>query len=334
MRDMTDLIADGRIDEAISSMKKTMTTVASSIGSIRDTDILTDWKDVYDEVRNRKDHFDEHGMAGIPTGFDTIDQRTGGVQPGQSWIIGARLGEGKSWALLRMAVSAVIAGYNVQFDALEMSRAEVGMRLHNFMSGAVGKDVFKSLSLAQGKDFDIKQYRQFLRELSSLQKGKLHVSDDRRIGALEIAAQIERNKPDIFFLDYLTLAKTQGDGGWQDIGKFSKDIKEIGGEYHVGMVSAAQLNRNATGREVAGAEDLAQADAIGQDADAVINMKKRSERITEAKLVKYRHGRSGYRFFIMTDMELGKMEEVSFNKAQDLIAEDKEKAAIEEENSR
>ena len=335
LRDVTDMVAEGDVDQALGIMRKATMQAASSIGSIRDTDILTNYDDIYDEVRARKDMYDENGMSGIPTGFATVDERTGGVGRGQSWIVGARLGEGKSWTLLLMATSAVINGYNVQFDALEMSRSEVGMRIHNFMSSSVGKNVFQSISLAQGKDFDIRAYRQFLRDLKGGAKARLHVSDDKRIGAMEIASQVERNKPDILFLDYLTLAKTKGDGGWQDIGAFSKELKIIAGEYKIGMVSAAQLNRgNGLSKEVPGAEALAQADAIGQDADAVLNMKKRSEHIIEFRMAKYRHGASGYRWWVNQDLMLGKMEEVTYNKASDIMAADKDSALLAEENSR
>lgn len=331
----TDLVANGQVDRAVSLMTTRMNDVASSLGVVRDTDIIKDFDSVLNDVRIRKAQFEEFGRAGIPTGFSTFDERTGGIGKGQSCIIGARLGEGKSWTLIRMAVAAVINGHNVHFAALEMSRPEVGMRFHNLMSSAVGKEIFQAVSLSQGKDFDIKAYRQFLRDLRSTIKGSLTVSDDNRIGAVEIRSQLERHKPDIYFLDYLTLAKTSGDGGWQDIGNFSKELKRLAGEYNVAMVSAAQLNRTeGLGKQISGPEALAQSDAIGQDADIIINLKQRSAHVTEYGLVKYRHGRAGYTWHAHIDFEKGIFEEVTFNRAQKLIDADLDALAKEKENSR
>lgn len=323
LRETTDLIADGRIDDAIVLSKKSIIDVSATMGGVQDTDVLSDWKGIYTDVAARVARFNEFGMAGIPTGFDTLDERTGGVGPGQSWIVGMRLGEGKSWMLLKMACSAIIAGHTVHFSALEMSRVEVSMRLHNMLSGAVGKEVFRSQDLAQGRDFDLGAYKAFLRDLKGLIKGSLTVSDANRIGAEEIAAQVERHQPDLYLLDYLTLASTKGDGGWMDVGNFSKDLKTIAKDYQLGMVSAAQLNReHGIGKEPAGPEALSMSDAIGQDADAVITGKKMSDSIVKLKMAKYRHGNSGYTWYNHMDLSKGVIKEVSKNEALKIMDRD------------
>ncbi len=144
------------------------------------------------------------------------------------------------------------------------------------------------------------------------------------------AAQIERHKPDVYFLDYITLAATRGDGGWQDLGNFSKDLKTIGKDYQCGMVSAAQLNRDGIGREPAGPEALAQSDAIGQDADAVITAKKVSESVIKMKMAKYRHGRSGYTWYSQLDMDRGIFREVTKNEAMKIMDTDSDRQDAEQ----
>ena len=333
MRDQADLISDGRVSEAVELAMRGMVSISASMGDTNEINVLEDWKPIYDEVKARKLRYEDFGMAGLPTGFDTLDSRTGGVNKGQSWIVGARLGEGKSFALLYMACSMLVAGHKVHFAALEMSKQEVAMRVHNLLSGSVGKHVFKSVSLAQGHGFELDAYKAFLNELPQRIKGQMTVSDARGIGAMEIASQIERHRPDAYFLDYLTLAKTQGDGGWQDIGRFSKDIKQLAGRYNVAFISAAQLNRNGaeSSKEPAGAETIAQADSIGQDADAIITIKKMSDRVNVMKLVKYRHGRAGYVWHNELDLDKGIYREVSKQKALDIIDADRDRADAEAE---
>lgn len=332
LNDQADLIAKGDITGAADLGMSGITKISAGMGAHEEIDALTDWKPIYNEVKKRKLTFDEFGMAGIPTGFETLDERTGGVGRGQSWILAARLGHGKSFAMLQMACSALLGGYNVHFAALEMSRHEVTMRIHNLLSSEVGMRVFQSTQLAQGRDFDLKMYRDFLEQLPKIVKGRLTVSDTKGLGAAEIASQIERNHPDVYYLDYLTLAKMRGDGGWQDIGKFSKDVKEIGGRYDVAMVSAAQLNRGGTDKD-AGTETIGGSDQIGQDADAIIMLRKRSTRVTEFQLAKYRHGRDGFRWYNFLDLKTGKREEVSKDRALELIDVDKDIADDEAEQA-
>ena len=322
MRDVADYIAGGDIDAAVRQMHSSIISISSAMGDgTNDSDIVTSWEDTYAEVEKRVERVSEHGMAGVPTGFTTLDERTGGPQPGHVWIVGARLGQGKSWTMMRMATAAIIEGYNVQYNALEQTRAEVAMRVHTFLSSEVGKELFRNLDLMQGRNFDLKAYKDFLKSLRSNVQGRMHVSDTSRgrVSPLTIAAQIERNNPDIVFIDYLTLMEKSGDGDWKSIARLSGEIKTIAMEYQVPIVAAAQLNRTmGLSKEPAGPEALAQSDAIGQDADAVITMRQMSNSVLQMKLAKYRHGLSGFRWYTQFQPTAGIFTEVSYERALEL----------------
>lgn len=324
LRDQADLLSQGKVAEACELAQTGIIKIAGGMQQSDEIDVLAEWESTYREVKARKLRADQFGQSGIPTGMSTVDELTGGVGLGQLWIVGARLGEGKSWILATMACAAIVGGYRAHFAALEMSKTEVTMRLHNLLSSQYGREVFRSVQLSQGKDYNLKEYRRFLEELPKKIKGSITVTDTRNIGAMEIASHIERNKPDSYYLDYLTLARTRGDGGWQDIGNFSKELKQIAGSYQIAMVAAAQLNRSGSepSKEPPGAETIAQADAIGQDADAVITLKKRSDRITMAKMAKYRHGRSGFCWYLNMDIDNGSVNEVSKNRAEEIMDQD------------
>ena len=329
MRDVADFIADGDIDSAVKKMHSSIVSISSAMGDgTNDSDIITSWQDAYEEVEKRVDRVRQHGMAGIPTGFTTLDERTGGPQPGHVWIVGARLGQGKSWTMMRMATAAIIDGYNVQYNALEQTRAEVAMRVHTFISSEVGKELFQNLDLMQGRNFDIKAYKDFLKNMKATISGRMHVSDTSRgkVSPLTIASQIERNKPDIVFIDYLTLMEKSGDGDWKSIARLSGEIKNLAMQYQVPIVAAAQLNRvNGMTKEPAGPEALAQSDSIGQDADSVITMRMTSASVIQMKLAKYRHGLSGFKWYCQFQPTAGIFKEVSYDRANELKDEDDEK---------
>lgn len=335
LSNVADELDDGDIMKAGELLSQASSNLAVAMGVVSETDILSDYEGIYDEVKARADRVANGGLAGVPTGFDTLDEVTGGPQAGQLWIMAARLGEGKSWALIRMAASAILQGYRVHYASLEMTQVEVAMRVHNVLSGEIGKTIFNSMNLAQGKDVDMKEYRQFLRDLKSQVSGFLTVSDTPNMNAMSIRSQMERYQPDLYLLDYLTLADTGGDGGWQDIGKFSKELKIAAKEYGLPVVAAAQLNReNGLGRQMPGPEALSGADAIGQDADYVITMKKRTETVTEYKIVKSRHGGGGYGWFMNMNLVKGVFKEITYHKAQDLIDKDNDKEAERRERAK
>lgn len=292
-------------------------------GMAGDSDIIQHYEDVYDEARRRMERVAASGMAGIPTGFTTLDERTGGPQPGDLWIVGARLGEAKTWTLVKMATAAAMAGMTVQYDALEQSRAQIGMRLHSFLAGS-GKDLFKHSNLMQGKDFSLLAYKKFLRELKSNMTGRIHVSDTTRgkVSPLTIAAQIERNKPDVVLIDYLTLMQQSGDRDWRSIADLSGELKTVATAYGVPIIGAAQLNRQSGLGKDPGPEALAQGDSLGQDADVVIINKKLSRRCYVSKLAKNRNGRDGFRWYSHLEPDRGIFKEVTYDQMQDLKDED------------
>jgi replicative DNA helicase len=213
----------------------------------------------------------------------------------------------------------------VQYDALEQSRAQIAMRTHSFLSSEYGKQTFRSMDLMNGKDFDLKSYKEFLTGLKSHTAGKFFVNDTSRgrLNPSMIAAQIERNKPNVVFIDYLTLMNTGGDD-WKAIANLSAELKGIAMHYQIPIIAAAQINRMAIGNDVPGPEHLAGADAIGQDADCVITMKQMSAHVIKMRLAKFRHGSDGQTWLNEFRPNSGKFDEISSQRADEITQEDKE----------
>lgn len=328
--EIIERIEDGDVDMAVRSMHHHALQIESQMSGLsNDADIIEHWQETYDEVMARAARQEEFGQAGLPTGFPTLDERTGGPQAGHVWIVAARLGQGKTWSLVRMAVAACFSGHSIQYDALEQGRAEIAMRVHTFASSEYGKQVFKNLDLSQGRNFSPRDYKMFLQELRQQVSGRFHVADTSKgpIAPLTIGAQIERNRPDGLYLDYLTLMEADEGGAddWKGIGRLSKSLKQMAERYQIPIIAAAQLNRQAAvGKDLAGPETLAEADSIGRDADAVITMRQMSKRVIAMKLAKFRHGRDGFIWYTRFLPNTGYFEEINFDEAQDIIAEDRD----------
>lgn len=328
IQDVIGDIEDGNLDAAVRMLHSQTLDIESQMAGISgDGDIISGWEDTHAEVMRRVARQAKFGQAGLPTGFPTLDERTGGPQGGQVWVVAARLGQGKTWSLVRMAAAACFSGFNVQYDALEQTRAEIAMRVHTFASSEYGKEVFKNLDLSQGRNFSPRAYKEFLQGLTGHVKGKFHVADSSKgaVSPLTLAAQIERNRPDGLYLDYLTLMDDEGEGDWRGIANLSKALKRLAALYDIPIIAAAQLNRQAaTGKELAGPEMLAESDAIGRDADAVVTMRQLSKRVIAMKLAKYRHGRDGFTWYTKFLPNTGFFEEITLDEALDIQSEDKD----------
>jgi replicative DNA helicase len=314
------------VDQAVKSLHSELVEIQSRMeGESADFDLVKDYAEVYDDVKARVEKVLESGQAGIPTGFKTLDLLTSGPQPGDFWIVAARLGMGKTWTLVRMACAAMFAGHVVQYDALEQSKKQVAFRCHSFMSSEYGKEVFKSLDLHRGKGFDLRSYREFLRSLSKHVSGQMFISDTSRgrVSPLTIAAQVERNKVDAVYLDYLTLMEGASDS-WRDTAKLSAEIKQLTTRYEIPVIAAAQINRTGAGKEPPKAEHIGLSDAIGQDADCVVTMAQQSKHVIKFRLSKYRHGQDGDIWYTEFSPNTGKFQEISGDRAEEIIEEDLE----------
>jgi replicative DNA helicase len=320
---VTSTLKRGDVQKAIRMLSSaSISAEASLLGHEGDGNIFTDYEDIRREVIDRKLRRAKTGFAGIPTGIPTLDELTGGIQPGWFVVVTARAGVGKTRTLIRMACAAAFSGFSVQYDALEQTRAEIAMQVHSFASSEFGLGIFRSLDLAQGTGYETSEYSDFLRKLSERVAGKLHVADNRRgrIAAATISAQIERNKADVVLLDYITLV--EGAEDWQSLSNLSTNIKQTAQRYGIPIITAAQINRNGARSKDQDLDDIAGADRIGQDADLVINVQQFSQSVVVMHVVKFRHGPKGWRFYMKFDPNQGVMEEITYDQACDLRDKD------------
>ena len=321
-----DLVDKDDIEKALRTLHRDLTAIRSmEHGESDDFELMDDWESTFADVQNRVDRVKRLGQAGVPTGFPTLDMNTGGLQPGWLFIVGARLGQGKTWTLIRMSWAAVAAGYSAAYFSLEQNRHQIAMRTHAFASSKYGKELFKSLDLMRGTNFDIKSYREFLEELRDKVGGAFYVNDTTRgrISPMTIAATIEKKQPDIVFIDYLTLLAMDGDD-YKAVGRLSADVKSMSEQYQVPTVAAAQINRQAIGKEPPGAEHIALADQIGQDADGVITMKQQSQHVMRMRLAKFRHGPDGMMWYCKFSPGTGEFAEISGDEAAQQMELDRE----------
>lgn len=309
-------LVNGQVSAAMDFIStETLKVQAVLTSTPDDFDVSEDWDNVYQEVQHRVGQVRSTGSAGIPTGFPTLDLATGGIQPGWFTVIAARLGQGKTWTMLKMAVEASLQGFTALYYTLEQPPNQITMRSHSLLSKAMKyREQFNNMDLQRGTGFDLMEYKKFCESIESALPGRLIISGSQRerVTPMTVAAGIERHEPDIVFVDYITLMKMGGDGGWMSVANVSADLQQTQ-QFEIPIVVGSQYNRQ---------NEIARSDSIGWDADLRLEIVQKSKSVLKMTVTKFRHGVGDHSWWCRFVPGKGLFDEVSGDDARDLIEQD------------
>jgi replicative DNA helicase len=299
-------VADEAHDEAITILRDGLLQVQPAVGlGVDATDLsLLESQDAVD-------------MCPVPDGM--INTLTGGIAPGDLWFSAARLGIGKSWRLIQHAVTAAEGGWDVAFFSLEMPAKSVLDRIHR---------VALKKWTQPWHEIDIDNRRLLLEEWAE-GRGSISVFDPSKGRCDASVISAVAGEKTLVIVDYVglmhTTTGTRAIEDWRAMATISNQLKEVSLERNVPVIAAAQINRSG-GKAEGGpsSEHLAQSDALGQDADAIITLRKHSRRVLMNSLTKYRHGESGAKWYTRFEPSLGKFEDLSIEKANEYKMQDDE----------
>ncbi|MCK9569965.1 hypothetical protein M0R72_13560 [Candidatus Pacearchaeota archaeon] len=210
-------------------------------------------------------------LSGVATGFSALDNATGGFQPEQLIIIGARPSVGKTAFALTMAIKQAADGNSVGFFSAEMSGELMTVRA----LGSVGSVNTMAMMNGYMKATDMSR---LLESGERLRETPLWIDDTPNIPVgimMSRARKMRRLGASIIYVDYLTLLK-HGESRqpkWERVGEISKMLKGLARELHIPIVVLSQVNRN-NSEGAPCLADMRQSGEIEEDADVVILMHK------------------------------------------------------------
>ena len=248
-----------------------------------------------DQISARADDHNE----GIPTGFATLDAKTGGLQPSDLILLGGRPGLGKtSFALNIVWNAAAVARQTCAVFSLEMSEMQVVQRLISMTSEIDGN------RMRRGRLSDA-EFRSISEASDALQRAPIYVEESSQLSVTDILAKSRRLQAEhglgLVVIDYLQLIEGAGDdeGRVQEVARISRSLKAIARELQVPVLALSQLSRQI---ETRGTEpmlsDLRESGGLEADADLVMflwqkDRKDRDENVVRLKLAKHRNGPTG-----------------------------------------
>ena len=211
------------------------------------------------------------GPAGLSTGFASVDEMLGGLEPGTLTVLAGRPGMGKSSLGWQWTIAAARLGIGVLAISLEMSAAELGRRALAITSGV------PVWAMKRGKHaHHVPQLLAARRELNGL---PLTIEDGGGLTASMIAlkarAAHRRHGLGLIMVDHLHIVRPDDqdarNGATWAVGRVSGAMKRLAKEFDCPVLLLAQLNRGVEGRDDKrpGLHDLRQSGDIEQDADAV-----------------------------------------------------------------
>jgi replicative DNA helicase len=210
-------------------------------------------------------------ISGMSTGFDAIDRKLLGLQPGQLIIIAARPGVGKTSLVLNWAVNACKqSGLPVAIYSMEMLTNELGLRI---LSSEANIDSRK----IRTKDFGPHEMKNMFTAVQQLSRLPIVINDSGATTLIDIRSQCRRLKAEqglgMIVIDYLQLMQShvKKNSREQEISEISRGLKELAKELGVPIIALSQLNRSSEARTDKRPQlsDLRESGAIEQDADIV-----------------------------------------------------------------
>lgn len=270
---------DDDYDAALNTLRSGLVEIDSENGR-ENLDINVADEAVIDEMLARYEWLEEHHdeIAGIPTGFPTIDRATGGLQAQQLITLIATPKTGKSTAALKMAdnirSNESLSEVAVLVVSFEMSNAEQKDRL-NAMRSSVSASRLRSGRL---KPDEKKRLQRALP--ASRHMNDLWLTEDIAGATVSgIAAKIEKLKPKVIFLDgvYLMTDEVTGEQNTpQALTNITRNLKRLAKRTDTCIVILTQVLAWKMQKKKVTADAIGYSSSFFQDSDVIIGL----ERVT------------------------------------------------------
>ena len=214
-------------------------------------------------------------VTGVPTGFDDLDERTSGFQPGDLIIVAGRPSMGKTAFSLNIAENVAldtklpVAVFSMEMGATQLATRMIGsvgrLDQHRMRNGNLEDDDWVRLTTALGK----------------LNDAPIYIDEGAGLSSFDVRARARRlhrqcGKLGLIVVDYLQLmAGTSGrasENRATEISEISRSLKSLAKELDVPVVALSQLNRSVEQRpdKRPVMSDLRESGAIEQDADLIL----------------------------------------------------------------
>jgi replicative DNA helicase len=248
---------------------------------------------------------------GIPSGFYELDRLTNGFEGGELTIIGARPAMGKTAFALNIAYNVAMAGKNVLFFSLEMTKKQLSLRMESMISG-ISSSKIKSGML--NDDNVEKITNSYIENADVLRRIDLVDNKPYLHDIMKISYSLDN--VDLIIIDYLQLIRTKNNYQmrYQELADIVNNLKFLAKDLNIPVIALAQVNRDVEKKadKRPTLADLRESGDIEATADVVIFLHREgyykengNDNTTEIIVAKNRNGETG-KILIMFDRKIQK----------------------------
>lgn len=252
-------------------------TAENSIIELTDKKVRNNVKKIDEIVPDTIRHIEAMQVSGkdetaLQTGLTDLDEKIGGLYPGQLIILASRPSHGKSSLALNIAKFNTFRNdKTVLFFSLEMDARENTIKLLSDVSSVNSEKIIKGYKLSEEEILKLTD------GADVLQTKEIYIDDTPGLTHFQIKATSRRlaskvGKIDLIVIDYLQLMQTAKENREQGVAEISRNLKILAKELNCPVLALSQLNREVdkTENKIPRLHHLRESGAIEQDADVVI----------------------------------------------------------------
>lgn len=243
--------------------------IYTEIGEMRDVSWTATTLDRREDYLRRESM---HGMFGIMTPWQRLNDLMLGFQREQLITVAARPKRGKSWWMVLCSLAAVRQNRRVLLVTMEMSPTEIQRRA----DAVYGRFGYRDFRRALLGNLVRDRYFAMLGEVAILD-GQMIITGDAdakgQVGSTFLDAKIRQYRPDILFIDgvYLLHDERNGKSKTEKMYNLSQDLKRLTRRFEIPCVVSTQMGRD--GENQAGGQSAVQwSDSWAQDSDSLIEL--------------------------------------------------------------
>ena len=208
-------------------------------------------------------------LPGTSSGIGEIDALTGGLRPGELWVVSGPSSSGKSVLMYQIASEFLGLDKRVPIFSAELMVPEIVGRLVTLRARVTYDAITQPRHVAKSEIAKIQAGVTAIRETA------LHIDASGGQSIASIEAEAERIKDihgrvDLIVVDYIQIIKgvrNRGDSREQEVASISGGLKQLAKKLNCPVITGSQLNDDGKTRE---------SRAIEQDADVLMVIDKDS----------------------------------------------------------
>lgn len=264
-------------------------------------------------------------MAKVSWPWEIMNEMTGGLQDDDYIVFYGRPKSMKSWVVAAMIAHCLQMCIPILVYTKEMTPKNIIKRVAAIVVGVAYQELRRATLLAHEK-VAFYELREYVRELSVMKNFTVLSGQDVTEGGDTIAwlkAKVDKYKPGVVFVDGLYLmsdGSKRATADWTRVTAISRAARQMQLSTRIPLVCTVQANRRAAQHSNAEFDEIAYADAIGQDATIAMRVIAEKAQPTIACVL------AGSREFKLHGFRIGGVPCTDFSYKEVLTEKDIEKA--------